>query len=102
VTVQVPAPPQPTTTSTVDEDRDTTTTDATTTTAARSGTDETFVCNCGTVLADRTGSHVRIISVTAESGYLYRVEDPDDHDGSITVQFFGGGGEDCELKIPLA
>ncbi len=102
VTIQVPAPQQPTTTSTVDEDRDTTGTGATTTTAGPSGTDETLACTCGSVVADRTGSHARIISVTAESGYLYRVEDPDDDDGSITVQFFGGGGEDCELKIPSA
>lgn len=64
------------------------------------GTDvETYECDCGTVTVDQqTGELV----VEPAAGYTYRLEDVDDDGGlrSRTVQFTGGG-EDCELVVPL-
>jgi hypothetical protein len=75
----------------------TTTVPATTTTTTAGSQTERFDSRCGYVLANRSTSSVEIVEVVPDSSYDYRIEDPDH--GDVTVQFFGGSGEDCELKI---
>jgi hypothetical protein len=59
---------------------------------------EWVTCRCGSVLVDRSSGSIVVDEVQPADGYGYRLEDPDH--GSVTVQFTGGTGEDCELVIP--
>jgi cell division septation protein DedD len=58
---------------------------------------ERFDSKCGYVLANRSASSVEIVKVVPDSGYDVHIEDPDH--GDVNVQFHGGAGEDCEVKI---